>query len=71
MASYKETVGTAVTNYAGNNPGVVTGELWYDSSNYVWKYKYQTLTTAGSWRTGGALNKSGGSGTLAVNPDVI
>ena len=56
MASYKETVGTAVTNYAGNNPGVVTGELWYDSSNYVWKYQYPTLTTAGSWRTGNSMN---------------
>ena len=52
MATYKETVGTAVTNYAGNNPGVVEGELWYDSTNKDFKYQYPNVTAAGSWKTG-------------------
>ena len=67
MAKYKDLVGTAVTNYAGNNPGVVEGELWYDSSAYAWKYQFPALTTAGSWSTGGNLNTGrrayGGAGT--------
>ena len=52
MATYKGTVGTAVTNYAGNNPGVVKGELWYDSTNKDFKYQFPAVTAAGSWRTG-------------------
>ena len=55
MATYKETVGTAVEQYAGNKPVVLEGELWYDSSAYAWKYQYANTTTA-SWSTGGNLN---------------
>ena len=55
MASYKETVGTAGTNYAGNNPAVLEGELWYDSTNKDFKYQYPSLTATGSWRTGPGL----------------
>ena len=57
MATYKEDVGTAVTNYAGNNPGVVDGELWYDSTNKDFKYQYPNVTSAGAWRTGNNLNQ--------------
>ena len=56
MATYKEKVGTSVVNYAGNYPGAVDGELWYDSTNKDFKYQYANVTAAGSWRTGGALN---------------
>ena len=56
MATYKEDVGTAVTNYAGNNPAAVKGELWYDSTNKDFKYQYPALTSAGSWRSGANLN---------------
>ena len=56
MATYKETVGTSVVNYAGNYPGAVDGELWYDSTNKDFKYQYLNVTAAGSWRTGGNLN---------------
>ena len=56
MASYKESVGTAVVNYAGNYPGAVEGELWYDSTNKDFKYQYPNVTTTGSWSTGGSLN---------------
>jgi len=56
MATYKEKVGTSVVNYAGDYPGAVDGELWYDSTNKDFKYQYLNVTSAGSWRTGGNLN---------------
>jgi hypothetical protein len=56
MATYKEKVGTAVVNYAGNYPGAVDGELWYDSTNKDFKYQYPNVTSAGSWRSGANLN---------------
>ena len=56
MATYKQNVGTTVVNYAGNYPGAVDGELWYDSTNKDFKYRYVNVTTSGSWRTGGDLN---------------
>ena len=49
MATYKEKVGTSVVNYAGNYPGAVDGELWYDSTNKDFKYQYPNVTAAGSW----------------------
>ena len=58
MATYKEDVGTAVTNYAGNSPSVVDGEVWYDSTNKDFKYLYPNITSAGSWRTGVSVNSS-------------
>ena len=56
MATYKETVGTAVVNYAGDYPGAVEGELWYDSTNTDFKYQYPNVTAAGSWRTSSNIN---------------
>ena len=56
MATYKEKVGTAVVNYAGDYPGAVEGELWYDSTNKDFKYQYPNVTAACSWKTGGSLN---------------
>ena len=56
MATYKEKVGTAVVNYAGDYPGAVEGELWYDSTNKDFKYLYPNVSSAGTWRTGGSLN---------------
>ena len=58
MATYKEKVGTSVVNYAGNYPGAVDGELWYDSTNKDFKYQYPNVTAAGSWRTAGSLNQA-------------
>ena len=55
MATYKQKVGTAVVNYAGNYPGAVAGELWYDSTNKDFKYQYPAVTAAGSWRTANSL----------------
>ena len=56
MATYKEKVGTSVVNYAGNYPGAVEGELWYDSTNKDFKYLYPNVSSAGSWRTGNNAN---------------
>ena len=53
MSTYKEISGTRVKNFAGSDyPGAETGELWYDSANVDFRYKYPNLTTSGSWRTG-------------------
>ena len=57
MATYKEKVGTSVVNYAGNYPGAVEGELWYDSTNNDFKYQYAAVTSVGAWSTGGDLNE--------------
>jgi len=65
MATYKETVGTAVVNYAGDYPGAVDGELWYDSTNKDFKYQYPNLTAAGSWRTVNSGNTARSSGVSA------
>ena len=46
MATYKESVGTAVQNIAGDT-GAVTGQLWYDSSDSEFKYKYQAYVMRG------------------------
>ena len=66
MSTYKKEVGTAVQNFAGNYPGAVEGELWYDSTNKDFKYQYPNISTAGSWRTGNSLNTArngmGGAG---------
>jgi hypothetical protein len=73
MATYKETVGTSVVNYAGDYPGAVEGELWYDSTNKDFKYLYPNVTSAGSWRTGGNMNTArrqfgpSGSGTQTAS----
>jgi len=56
MSTYKKEVGTAVVNYAGNYPGAVEGQLWYDSTNKDFKYQYPNVSTAGSWRTANSMN---------------
>ena len=56
MAEYKDIHGTTVRNSAGDLSGAKTGELFYDSTNFDFKYQFPNITSAGSWRTGGALN---------------
>ena len=65
MATYKETVGTAVVNYAGNYPGAVKGELWYDSTNKDFKYQYVSVASA-AWASGNAMNTARSSGGFAT-----
>ena len=68
MATYKEKVGTAVQNIAGDT-GTVTGQLWYDSSDSEFKYTYQAYGNA--WSTGANLNtarsRPGGAGSSNTN----
>ena len=51
MATYKDIVGTAVRNNAGNLPAPETGQVWFDSTNIDFKYQQPNTTTSGSWRT--------------------
>ena len=60
MANYKDIVGTAIRTNAGDLSGVVTGEIWFDSTNLDFKYKYPAVTSAGAWRTGGNINEAKG-----------
>ena len=72
MATYKDIVGTAVRNNAGNIPTAETGQVFFDSTNV--DFKYQFPTTLASWRTGNNLNTGrdncqlgvGGTQTAAI-----
>ena len=55
MATYKDLVGTAVRNNAGDFPTAETGQVLFDSTNLDFKYQFPNLSV-GSWRTGNALN---------------
>ncbi len=65
MANYKDIVGTAVRNNAGNIPTAETGQVFFDSTNL--DFKYQFPNTLSSWRTGNNLNtardQTSGAGT--------
>ena len=56
MSNYKDIVGTAVRNNAGNLPSPETGQVWFDSTNVDFKYQHPNVTSAGSWRTGNNIN---------------
>ena len=53
MAKYKDLVGTAVRDIAGDD-GVVTGQLWYNTSEN--EYRYQRQFAGDAWSTQAALN---------------
>ena len=63
MATYKESVGTAVTNVAGDFPGAADGELWFNSTASTFQYQY--VETGGARSTGGNLNTATGFGASA------
>ena len=56
MADYKDIVGTTVRNNAGDLSSAKTGELFYDSTNRNFSYKFPNVTSAGSWRTSNNIN---------------
>ena len=70
MATYKDLVGTAVRNNAGNIPTAETGQVFFDSTNIDFKYQFANLIS--SWRTGNNVNsprvetKMGGIQTSAI-----
>ena len=56
MADYKDIVGTTVRNNDGILTSAKTGELFYDSTNRNFSYRFPNTTSAGAWRTGNSLN---------------
>jgi len=69
MADYKDIVGTAVRNNAGNLPSGQQDQIFYDSTNIDFKYQFTAIADA--WRTSAPLNTAswtrvtGGSVTSA------
>ena len=54
MTKYKDIVGTAVRNNAGNLSTAEKGQVWFDSTNLDFKYLFAAQIA--SWRTTGSLN---------------
>ena len=54
MSDYKEVVGTAVVNVAGDPPAPLSGQLWYNSS--TGSFRLRTFVGVGSWSTANAMN---------------
>ena len=62
MSTFKKIRGTTVQNNAGGYPAAVSGQLWYDSTNKVFKHQYPNVTSAGSFRTANSANTARSSG---------
>ena len=56
MANYKDIHGTTVRNSAGNLTSAKEGELFFDSTNLDFKYRFPAVTSVGAWRTSNSLN---------------
>ena len=56
MSDYKDIHGTTVRNSDGVLTSADTGELFYDSTNRNFSYRFPNVTSAGAWRTGGTMN---------------
>ena len=54
MANYKDIVGTAVRNNAGNLSAGQKDQIFYDSTNIDFKYQFEAKLDA--WRTSAPLN---------------
>ena len=65
MATYKEVIGTSITNIAGDSPTTVDGDIWYNSS--ATNFKFNLTTSFTGWTSGGTMptgvNSGGGCGT--------
>ena len=66
MATYKEIIGTAVQNFAGDPANPIIGQVWYNSISGRFRYN-EVAPQLGAWQTGGSLNTArsvlGGVGT--------
>ncbi len=66
MTTYKEIKGTQIQAVSSDPSNPVEGQVWYNTTSNV--LKGQSVTTSGSWATGGALNQfrdqAAGSGTV-------
>ena len=56
MADYKDIVGTAVRNNAGNLSEGQKDQIFYDSTNVDFKYQFEAVSSA--WRTGNDMVSS-------------
>ncbi len=61
MADYKDIVGTAVRNNAGNLSADQKDQIFYDSTNVDFKYQFEAKADA--WRTSSPLNTASWSRT--------
>ena len=59
MADYKDIVGTAVRNNAGNLSDDQKDQIFYDSTNVDFKYRIANITSA-AWASGGNMNTARG-----------
>ena len=62
MADYKDIVGTAVRNNAGNLSADQKDQIFYDSTNIDFKYQFEAKADA--WRTTAPLNNARASGIM-------
>jgi len=67
MADYKDIVGTAVRNNAGNLSADQKNQIFYDSTNV--DFKYQIEAKADAWRTTAPLNHGRSSGIMGGTKD--
>ena len=61
MAKYKDIVGTAIRNNAGNLPAPETGQIWFDSTNVDFKYQQPNKTYNGKHNAAFAIIPVGGT----------
>ena len=60
MTTYKGINGFAVQSVASDPSPLDEGQVWYNNATYA--FKLASVTTAGTWATGGNLNITGASG---------
>ena len=58
MSDYKDIHGTTVRNSDGVLTSAKTGELFYDSTNRNFSYRFPNVTSAGAWASGNNLNQA-------------
>jgi len=65
MSTYYQIFGGKVNVLSSDPANFINGQVWYNSTDKV--IKYNEITTAGAWATGGNLNTArsrlGGAGT--------
>ena len=54
MAEYKGINGTKIQNYTTDPDNPIQGQVWYNETDQVMKFRYEVTTSA--WSTGGNLN---------------
>ena len=56
MADYKTIHGVNLRDYTTDPDTLIEGQVWYDKTNKAVQFFHPSVTSAGSWRTGGSLN---------------